>query len=102
HLYNLRAKAWPLVFGDPSRLLDEGGRRLYAGETAARPDVGEVSIDFDLGEEARAFAAEVDDFFRKTLTPELKAKAHYSWDGHDPGVHKKLAEAGLLFPSWPK
>src|SRR5262249_15017507 len=23
HLYNLRAKAWPLVFGDPSRLLQE-------------------------------------------------------------------------------
>jgi alkylation response protein AidB-like acyl-CoA dehydrogenase len=102
HLYNLRARAWPLVFGDPGRMLDEAGRRLYGGEQAALPDVGEVSIDFDLGEEARAFAAEVDAFFKKTLTPELKAKAHYSWDGHDPGVHKKLAEAGLLFPSWPE
>ena len=53
HLYNLRAKAWPLVFGDPSRLLEEAGRRLYAGEAAQLPDVGEVSIDFDLGDEAR-------------------------------------------------
>jgi alkylation response protein AidB-like acyl-CoA dehydrogenase len=102
HLYNLRARAWPLVAGDPSRALDEAGRRLYGGEKAALPDVGEVSIDFDIGDEARAFAAEVDAFFTKTLTPELKAKAHYSWDGHDPGVHKKLAEARLLFPAWPE
>lgn len=102
HLYNLRAKAWPLVFGDPSRLLDNAGQRLYDGDPLPLPDVGEVSIDFELGEEAHAFAAEVDAFFKKTLTPELKAKAHYSWDGHDPGVHKKLAEAGFLFPSWPK
>lgn len=101
HLYNLRAKAWHLAFGDSSRALDEAGRRLYAGEKAVLPEVGEISIDFDPGEEARTFAAEVDEFFRKTLTPELKAKAHYSWDGHDPGVHKKLAEARLLFPSWP-
>jgi alkylation response protein AidB-like acyl-CoA dehydrogenase len=102
HLYNLRAKAWPLVFGDPQRLLEESGRRLYAGERAVLPDVGPISIDFDVGDDARAFAKEVDDFFNKNLTPELRAKAHYSWDGHDPGIHKKLAEARLLFPAWPK
>jgi 3-oxochol-4-en-24-oyl-CoA dehydrogenase len=102
HLYNLRAKAWPLVFGDPAHLLEEAGRRLYAGEQVALPDVGTVTIDFDLGDEARALAKEVETFFKATLTPELKAKAHYSFDGHDAGVHRKLAEAGLLFPSWPK
>jgi alkylation response protein AidB-like acyl-CoA dehydrogenase len=102
HLYNLRAKAWPLAMGDPQRLLEEAGRRLYAGEAAATPDVGEVVIDFDLGDDARAFAAEVDAFFHKTLTPELRAKAHYSWDGHDPAVHKALAQARLLFPYWPE
>jgi alkylation response protein AidB-like acyl-CoA dehydrogenase len=102
HLYNLRAKAWPLVHGDPARLLEEAGRRLYAGEVAVLPDVGPVSIDFDLGEEAGALAHEIDEFFKATLTPELKAKAHYSWDGHDPYVHKKLAEAGLLFPELPR
>ncbi len=32
HLYNLRAKAWPLMIGDPQRLLEEAGRRFYAGE----------------------------------------------------------------------
>lgn len=102
HLYNLRAKAWPLVFGDPLRLIEEAGRRLYAGESAALPDVGEVPFDFDLGDEARALAAEIDTFFQKNLTPELKAKAHYSWEGHDAGLHKKMADAKLLFLGWTK
>jgi len=102
HLYNLRAKAWPLVLGDPQRLLEEAGRRLYAEEPTVLPDAGSVSIDFDLGDDARALASEVDEFFKKTLTPELKAKAHYSFDGHDPGVHRKLAQARLLFPAWPE
>src|SRR5262249_51976204 len=79
HLFNLRAKAWPLICGDPARLLEEAGRRLYAGEAVALPDVGEVSIDFDLGEEARALSTELDTFFKENLTPQLKAKAHYSF-----------------------
>ena len=102
HLYNLRAKDWPLVLGDPALLLEEAGRRLYAGELAVLPDVGEVSIDFDLGDDARAMAEELVAFFRDNLTPELKAKAHYSFDGFDAGIHKKLAEAKLLFPAWPR
>lgn len=102
HLYNLRAKDWPLVLGDPDLLLAEAGRRLYAGEEAALPEVGEVAIDFDLGDEARAMAKELDDFLNATLTPELRARAHFSFDGFDAGVHKKLAEAKLLFPAWPK
>jgi alkylation response protein AidB-like acyl-CoA dehydrogenase len=102
HLYNLCAKALPLVFGDPARILEEAGRRLYAGESVELPDVGEVSIDFDLGEEAHALAGEVDAFFKETLTPELKAKAHYSFDGFDAGVHRKMAQAKLLFPAWPR
>ena len=59
HLYNLRAKAWPLVLGDPAHLLEEAGRRLYAGEKTELPDVGEVSIDFDLGDGAD-FGADFD------------------------------------------
>ena len=102
HLYNLRAKALPLIAGDTGRLLDEAAGRFYRGDRAALPDVGAVPIDLDLGDEARALAEEVDAFFKATLTPELKAHAHYSWDGHHPEVHKKLAEAGLLFPAWPK
>ncbi len=103
HLYNLRARDWPLVLGDPALLLEEGGRRLYGeGEPVTLPDVGEVSIDFDLGDEARAMAKELDDLFNAILTPELRAKAHYSFDGFDSGVHKKLAEARMLFPAWPE
>jgi len=102
HLFNLRAKAWPLVIGDPALLLEEAGRRLYAAEAVALPEVGEVAIDFDLGDDARAMAAELDAFFEENLTPELLAKAHYSFDGFDAGVHRKLAEAKLLFPEWPK
>ncbi len=101
HMYNLRAKAWGLIHGDPARLLEAAGRRLYAGEAAVLPDVGPVSIDFDLGPEAAALAHETDAFFKRTLTPELKAHAHYSWDGHHPHVHKQLAEAGLLYPELP-
>ncbi len=102
HLFNLRAKSWPLTLGDPERLLAKAGRRLYAGEETVLPDVGVTDLDFDLGDEARELAAEVDAFFQSTLTPELQAHAHHSWDGHHPVVHQKMAEAGLLFPELPK
>ncbi len=102
HLYNLRAKSWPLVYGDPDEFLAEAGRRRYSDEEVALPDVGEVTIDFDLGEEAHTMARELQEFFNTELTPELRAKAHYSFDGFDRGIHKKLAEKGFLFPAWPK
>jgi alkylation response protein AidB-like acyl-CoA dehydrogenase len=70
HLYNLRAKQWPLVAGDHNALLAEAGRRLYAGESAVLPDVGAVTIDFDRGEQARAMAEELEAFFERNLTPE--------------------------------
>jgi 3-oxochol-4-en-24-oyl-CoA dehydrogenase len=101
HLFNLRAKAWPLVLGDPNLLLEECAQRRYGSAVVHLPDAGPLDVEFGLGEEAEALAAETREFFEKTLTPELRAKAHYSFDGHDPGVHKKLAEAGLLFPAWP-
>lgn len=102
HLYNLRSKAWPLVLGDPDLLLEQAGERLYGDAAPALPDVGEVSIEFDFGEEARALAAEVEAFFEANLTPELRARAHYSFDGHVPEFHKKIAEARLAMPSWPE
>ncbi|MGR4864733.1 acyl-CoA dehydrogenase family protein [Caulobacter sp. LARHSG274] len=101
-LFNLRAKAWPLVLGDPQRLLDEAGRRLYAGETAALPEAGESPIDFDLGEDARAIAEEIDAFFAKHVTPEMRETFHYSWEGYNPELNRKLAEANLLYLGLPK
>jgi len=102
HLYNLRAKAWPLVLGDPDLLLSEAARRRYQEEAVSLPDVGPISVDFSLGDDADALAQELSAFFDANLTPELRAKAHYSFDGHDAGLHKKLGDAGLLFPAWPR
>ena len=102
HLYNLRAKAWPLVLGDPQALLAEAGRRLYGGEAASLPDVGALPIEFDLGDEARAVQQEIHDFFAKNVTDEERAKFHYSWEGHNPRIHKKLVEADLAYLQMPK
>jgi alkylation response protein AidB-like acyl-CoA dehydrogenase len=102
HLFNLRAKAWPLVAGDPNDALAEAARRRYRGARASLPDAGPMPVEFSLGEDAEALAQETRELFERVLTPELRAKAHYSFDGHDPYVHRKLGEAGLLFPNWPK
>jgi alkylation response protein AidB-like acyl-CoA dehydrogenase len=103
-LFNLRAKAWPLVMGDPQRLLQEAGCRLYSGERAALvlPDAGDCPVDFDLGDDARSITAEINAFFEKHVTPEMREKFHYSWEGYNPEIHRKLAEADLLFPGLPK
>lgn len=101
HLFNLRAKAWPLVYGDPALLLDEAGRRLYAGETASLPPAGDCPIEFDLGEDAAQMTREIDAFFTTQVSDEERSHFHYSWEGFVPTVHKKLADAGLLFPGLP-
>jgi len=100
-LYNLRAKAWPLILGDPQLLLEEAGRRLYAGEAVSLPDAGVVPIDFDLGEEAHAVSSEIRDLFAKNVTPEMRKRFHHSFEGHVPEVYKMLADAKLLFPALP-
>jgi alkylation response protein AidB-like acyl-CoA dehydrogenase len=102
HLYNLRAKAWPLVLGDPRRLIEEAGRRLYAAEPAALPEAGSVPIDFDLGDEARAITEEIEQFFAKNVTAQMREKFHYSWEGYSPELNKLLAAEKLLFLGWPK
>jgi alkylation response protein AidB-like acyl-CoA dehydrogenase len=102
HLYNLRAKAWPLVLGDPQQLLAEAGRRLYGGERASLPEVGDLPIEFDLGEEARRVQQEIHEFFAKNVTDEERAKFHFSWEGHNPRIHKKLVEADLAYLQLPK
>lgn len=102
HLYNLRAKEWPLVFGDPLLLIEEAGRRLYSAEKAQLPEVGSVPIDFDPGEEAHTMVREINDFFAQHVTPEMRKKFHYSWEGYNPEINRKLAEARLLFLGWSK
>jgi alkylation response protein AidB-like acyl-CoA dehydrogenase len=101
HLFHVRARAWPLMIGDPEMDLVSAGRRLWLGEKTSLPVAGEVSLDFSYGQEAEALADELREFFRRNLTPALRAKAHYSYSGHDAKFHKALAEARLLFPNWP-
>lgn len=101
-LFNLRAKAWPLVLGDPSRLIEEAGRRLYADEAASLPDAGAIPIDFDLGQDARAITAEIDAFFAANVTPEMRDAFHYSWEGYNPELNRKLAAQNLLYLGLPE
>lgn len=97
YLFNLRAKAWPLVYGDPQLVLEEAGNRLYGGASAPVPDVGDLPIEFGLGDEADDIVREIDEFFERHVTPEMREAFHYSWEGYNPELHRKLAKAKLLF-----
>ena len=97
HLFTLRSKAWPLVAGDPEDWLAEAGRRLYAGETASLPETGEVPVEFDLGDDARLIQQEIRDFFTKNVTDDQRSKFHFSWEGHNPVIHKQLVQANLAY-----
>lgn len=101
-LFNLRAKAWPLLLGDPQQLIAEAGRRFYAGEQAALPDAGDMPIDFDLGPDAQTIMAEIDAFFAANVTPEMRDTFHYSWEGYNPALNRKLAAQNLLYLGLPK
>lgn len=101
-LYFRRAKAVALQAGDPRDELLRVTDRMFRGERTALPDAGEQPFDFDLGEAANSFRRVVRKFFEDNLTEELRAHAHFSWDGHHPEFNVKLAEAGLAFPSWPR
>lgn len=102
HLYALRARSWPLVAGDPDGWLAEAADRYYGGAASSCPDVGDLPIEFDIGEEARAMMAEIDRFMEANVTPEMRGRFHYSWEGWVPELHRKLIEARLLFLSSPE
>ncbi|AMO70584.1 acyl-CoA dehydrogenase [Sphingorhabdus sp. M41] len=102
YLYVQRARSWPLIAGDPEQWLTEAGRRHYGEEKISLPDVGDLPIEFDIGEEARAMMAEIDAFMEANVTPEMRKKFHYSWEGFVPELHKKLIEARLHFLSSPE
>ena len=97
-LYFRRAKLLAMIAGDPNKELDRVAARLWDGETVPLPVAGDVEIDFDWGEEAEAYAAELRSFVEANMTPDVEAKKHHSTAGHHPAFHKKLAEAGHAFP----
>ncbi len=102
-LYYRRAKAWALAGGDPRDELLRAAARLWGNEApVALPDAGACTLDWSLGAGAEGMREEARAFFEHALTPELRAKAHFSWDGHDAGFQRELARAGLLFPHWPR
>lgn len=101
-LYYRRGKAWGLLAGDPQAELYKAADRLWSEADMPLPDPGELDIAFGCGKAAEEFAAEARRFFEENLTPELKAHAHHSVDGFHPEFNRKLAQAGLLYPHWPK
>jgi alkylation response protein AidB-like acyl-CoA dehydrogenase len=100
-LFFRRAKAWPLVLGDPADQLAEAGRRLWLGASAPLPAAGDPGLDFEFGEDAETLAKEMREVLDKVTTPEWRAAAHYSYSGYDPEVNRKIGEYGLVNPSWP-
>ncbi len=113
-LYHRRGKAWALAGGDPREALLEVADQLWGGgggsisrpeggiAKSSLPEAGAVALDFGLGPEGAAMAERVRQFFDEHLDDELRAHAHFSWEGHHPGVQAALAKAGLLFPAWPE
>ena len=100
-LYHRRAKAWPLVLGDPQDELVRAGRRLLLGEEAVAPDPGEVQVDFDPPEGGEELAAETRALFAGILDPKKHKLHDHSFESHDWEVHRALGKARLLFPDWP-
>jgi 3-oxochol-4-en-24-oyl-CoA dehydrogenase len=101
-LYHRRAKSLALLLGDPASELIRVGKRFWCNEApVALPTTVPIGVEFNYGEKARELAAETRAFFERTLTPELRQRAHHSFDGHDWGVHRSAGKQGLLFPSWP-
>jgi alkylation response protein AidB-like acyl-CoA dehydrogenase len=101
--YFRRARALSLLAGDPRHELAHAGDRLFGyGGPVALPEAGDIGIDFDYGEAAVRAAGEAKAFFDANLTDELRDFAKETLDGYHPEFLRKMAQAGLLYPSWPK
>jgi len=101
-LYYRRAKAWALLAGDPQAALAGVADGLWHGARVPLPDVGTVTMEFGVGAKAEAFAEQMRAFFLEHVTDDVKAVRHHSVAGYHAGFNTKLAEAGLLYPHWPK
>lgn len=101
-LFHRRAKAWALMAGDPRVAYVDAADRRWRGHAPALPDAGEVQLDFGLGERATRFGEEARRFFEANPTPPELLVHQHDFDGHDPAFQRKMAEAGLLYASWPE
>lgn len=102
HLYFLAINRMALADGDPALRLAQVGERLWAGQRIPLPEVGATGIEMGMGEAAEAYADVVRRFFEEAMTPDLRAHAHHSTEGHDPAFHRQLATAGFAYPDWPR
>ena len=101
-LYHRRAKAWPLVLGDPEAELVRGARRLFLDETAALPETGPVDIDFQPPPGGQELAAETRAVFARVLDPARHRLGEHNFEAHDWEVHRALGKERLLYPNWPE
>ena len=101
-LYHRRAMAWALSAGDPRDGYIDAADRRWRGRSVSLPDAGAVDLDFGLGEAAERFRAEARRFFEAHPASEEQRINQHNFDGFDPPFHRAMAEAGLLFVSWPE
>ncbi|MEY2928172.1 MAG: hypothetical protein RL367_2649, partial [Pseudomonadota bacterium] len=95
-----RAKLQRMIAGDPADELEEIVKRLFEGKRPALPATAVTGLDFSYGAKADGFAAELRRFVTANLTPEIEACKDHTTESHDPGFHKKMAEAGYAFPGF--
>ena len=102
HLFYQRAKALSLIAGDPDAELRRAGDRLYAGvHPPTLPATSPVSIDFEWGDNADAYATRLRRFIEENVDAPLRASFDHSTKSHSKPFTRKLAKAGLLFPDLP-
>ncbi|KHK88975.1 acyl-CoA dehydrogenase [Novosphingobium malaysiense] len=101
-LYHRRAKAWPLVLGDPQQVLQQGGRRLVHGDLGVVPETGVIDLDFNPPDYGSALADETRAIFDEVLDPAKHRLGEANFEAHDWDVHRALGKAGLLYPDWPE
>jgi alkylation response protein AidB-like acyl-CoA dehydrogenase len=101
-LFFRRAKAWPLVLGDPQAQLAEAGARLWLGAQAPLPAAGDPGLDFEFGPEAEALAEETRAVLRPIASKTPGAAAFRSYENYDPKIAAALGEHGLYHPAWPE
>jgi len=78
--------------GDPDRLLTAPLPNLAA--------IDPVPVSFALDGEAEAWGKRTEQFLASFTHDEKRAFAD-ALDNHVPELHRRLADAGLLFPDWP-
>ncbi|MEC9358164.1 MAG: acyl-CoA dehydrogenase [Pseudomonadota bacterium] len=102
-LFWRRCRALALLAGGSEALLDLSADRLWSAAVpdAELPQVGEVGIDFGLGEAAERMAERARRFFLERMTDKHREFVYTSGDGHDAEMERALAAAGLLHPDWP-